>query len=104
MNKDGMTQEQKAYVEGLEAALEVKTIEAESLANQMAKVIQREEKAKEAGLKLMKSILGTDTLVHLFQLQQEEVNEASRVLFDLYAKAEEEEEIEDDDDIYCEEE
>ncbi len=102
MNKDGMTQEQKAYVEGLEAALEAKTEEAESLANQLAIALYRAAKAKEAGMKLMKSMLGIDALVHLFQLQQEEVAEASRALFEIYMKADEEEA--DDDDVYCEEE
>ncbi len=103
MNKDGMTEEQKAYVEGLEAALQARSGEVKELKHLLAVVIQRAAKAREAGIALMRSTVAMDTLVHLFEVQQAEVSQAAQDLFESYDDDMEEME-EDGSDIYSEEE
>ncbi len=41
MNKDGMTEEQKAYVKGLEAALQARSAEVKELKHLLAVAIQK---------------------------------------------------------------
>ena len=103
MQTDGMTEEQKAYVEGLEAALQARSAEVKELKHLLAVVIQRAAKAREAGIALMRSTVAMDTLVHLFEVQQAEVSQAAQGLFESYDDDMEGME-EDESDIYSEEE
>ena len=103
MQTDGMAEEQKAYVEGLEAALQARSAEVKELKHLLAVVIQRAAKAREAGIALMRSTVAMGTLVHLFEVQQAEVSQAAQDLFESYDDDMEGME-EDESDIYSEEE
>ncbi len=102
MQTEGMTEEQKAYVEGLEAALRARSEEVKELKYMLARVTQQASEARNAGTNLMKRTVEMDTLIRLFELQQESASRAAMELFECYGGKIEEEE--DGSDIYSEEE
>ncbi len=103
MQTEGMTEEQKAYVEGLEAALRARSDEVKELKQMLDRVIHQARVAREAGTNLMKRTVEMKALTRLFAFQEEEASRAARELLECYTDKIGEEE-EDESDIYSEEE